>query len=166
MTGRPERSELFEVVEREVGAILARARTALHERATLVHPALNGSAYLCLITLREHPGGCPQSRLVELLSLDKAVVSRAVSDLERLGFVVRRRDDRDGRVHLLSLTDAAWARLAEVAEVRRATFVARFDAWSDDDVAEFAAALRRYNAVFETGAGTTRAGTTREPVAT
>jgi DNA-binding MarR family transcriptional regulator len=144
-----ERSELFEVVEREIGAILARARTALHERATLVHPELNGSAYLCLISLRDHPDGCPQSRLVELLSLDKGVVSRAVSDLERLGFVARTRDDRDGRVSLLNLTDAAWGRLEEVAEVRRATFVARFDRWSDTEVADLAASLHRYNAAFQ-----------------
>lgn len=151
-----ERAEHFEIVEREVGAILARARTALHERATLVHPDLNGSAYLCLIMLRDHPDGCPQSRLVELLALDKGVVSRAVSDLERLGFVARARDDQDGRAYLLTLTDAAWVRLAEVAEVRRATFVSRFDEWSDAEVADLGASLRRYNAAFRTGASASR----------
>lgn len=146
-----ERDRLFETVEREVATILGRARAALQERARLVHPELTGSAYLCLIALHEHDGGCPQSRLVEQLALDKGVVSRAVSDLERCGFVERTRDDQDGRAYLLHLTSAALVRLAEVAQQRRALFMGRFEEWTDAEVAELAALLRRYNAAFQSG---------------
>lgn len=48
-----------------------------------------------------------QDRLVEQLDISKPAVSRALSALERKGYVTRRPDPQDGRARQITLTDSA-----------------------------------------------------------
>jgi DNA-binding MarR family transcriptional regulator len=63
-----------------------------------------------------------QGELGRLLGLEKSTVSRLVADLERRGWVERRRDDLDGRVLRLYLTKQGRRVSTQIATARSALF--------------------------------------------
>ena len=132
-------------LEHEIGTLLRRIRRGLAERATQVHPDLNPTSYMLLTTLTEH-GARRAADLAELFALDKGSVSRFVHQLVELGLVERSPDPADGRASILSVTDDAVRRLAEVRDDRREHFDGRLAAWEPGEIEEFAAVLGRFNA--------------------
>jgi DNA-binding MarR family transcriptional regulator len=58
--------------------------------------------------------------LAKALGVTQQAVSKTVSELERLGYVRRRPDPRDGRVRLVALTDRGRAAVAAAREERAA----------------------------------------------
>jgi DNA-binding MarR family transcriptional regulator len=132
-------------LEHEIGTLLRRIRRGLAERAVQVHPELNPTSYMLLSTLREQ-GAQRAADLAELFALDKGAVSRIVSQLVDLGLVTRSPDPADGRASILTATDEALSRLAEVREDRRAHFDDRLAEWEPTEIEDLAAKLERFNA--------------------
>jgi DNA-binding MarR family transcriptional regulator len=83
--------------------------------------------------------------LAELFALDKGSVSRVVHQLLELGLIARSPDPADGRASLLSVTDEAVRRLAEVRDHRREHFDDRLLDWEPAEIEELAARLGRFN---------------------
>lgn len=131
-------------LEHEIGTLLRRVRRGLAERAVQVHPDLNATSYTLLSTLREH-GPQRAADLAELFALDKGSVSRVVHQLLELGLIERSPDPADGRASILSVTDEAVRRLAQVREQRRESFDARLADWEPAEIEELAARLGRFN---------------------
>ncbi|MFH9863693.1 MarR family winged helix-turn-helix transcriptional regulator [Streptomyces sp. NPDC017202] len=129
-------------------AFARRARAS----AGRLHPELSLVSYTLLGHL-EDSGGRRATDLAAHYALDKSTVSRQVSALERAGLIERRRDPADHRVHVLHLTDAGRAILAQVTESRRAAFRERLAGWPEDDLERFAEYLARYNAWGRSGGG-------------
>jgi DNA-binding MarR family transcriptional regulator len=67
-------------------------------------------------------GGLGQRVLVERLGLEKSTVSRLATQLERRGWIDRRRDPDDARSILLELTPAGERMAARVARTRAARY--------------------------------------------
>jgi DNA-binding MarR family transcriptional regulator len=67
-------------------------------------------------------GPLPQHALVQRLNLQKSTVSRLVTHLENRGWLSRRRGSPDGRVTLLSLTDAGHEAARRLVAARAARF--------------------------------------------
>jgi DNA-binding MarR family transcriptional regulator len=132
-------------LEHEIGALLRRIRRGLAERAVQVHPDLNPTSYMLLSTLREH-GARRAADLAEVFALDKGSVSRVVAQLVELGLVERSPDPADGRASILSATDDAVRRLAEVRDDRREHFDDRLADWEPAEIEDLAARLGRFNA--------------------
>ncbi len=63
-----------------------------------------------------------QNELVQRLNLAKSSVSRIIDKLVTRGWIVRSRSPADGRVWLLSLTEAGEAAAVELAQARQAKF--------------------------------------------
>ena len=131
-------------LEHEIGALLRRIRRGLGERAVQVHPDLNLTSYMLLSTLGEH-GPCRAADLAETFALDKGSVSRAVHQLLELGLIARSPDPADGRASILTVTDEAVGRLAQVHGRRRQTFHERLDGWRTEEIEDLAAGLGRFN---------------------
>ena len=93
-----------------------------------------------------HDGPVRASALSAAFDMDKGSVSRQVQHLLDLGLVDRTPDPDDGRATLLSVAAEGRRRLADVAEHRRKLVAERLGDWSSDELAEFGAMLRRYNA--------------------
>ncbi|WP_411107736.1 MarR family winged helix-turn-helix transcriptional regulator [Streptomyces sp. cmx-4-9] len=117
-----------------------RARSA----AARMHPELSLVSFTLLSHLEERPN-CRASALAAHYALDKSTVSRQVAALERAGLIRRRPDPEDHRVHVLELTPAGAAALAQAAESRRVMFHERLADWHGEDLDRFAAYLLRYN---------------------
>lgn len=140
-----QRGEAVRAVEQQVAVLARRIRHVVAERAAMVDPALSPSGYLALAHLHR-TGPARQGDLVDVLAVDKTVVSRVVQHLVERGLVERAPDPRDGRAHLLHLTAGATTALAQVDAARRASYSRRLAGWSTGELQRLAADLARYNA--------------------
>jgi DNA-binding MarR family transcriptional regulator len=138
------RQAAVHALEHEIGTLLQRIRRGLTERAVRVHPELNPASYLILTTLTEQ-GARRAADLAELFALDKGSVSRVVHQLLELGLIERSPDPADGRASILSVTDEAVRRLAEVRDGRREHYDDRLDAWDPEEIEELATQLGKFN---------------------
>ena len=148
MTSAPATTDLRRAavrsLEHEIGTLLRRIRRGLADRAAQVHPELNPTSYMLLSTLSEY-GARRAADLAELFALDKGSVSRVVHQLLELGLIARSPDPADGRASILSVTDEAVRRLAEVRDHRREHFDERLSGWDPADIDELATRLGRFN---------------------
>ena len=147
------RGESLRDLEHEVGVLIRRVRRVIAERAAAVHPELQPASFLILSTVAQ---GDPvrASVIAELFDVDKGAVSRQVKHLIELGLLAKQQDPADARAVLLSVTDEARTRMADLAEHRRKYVDERLSDWSDDQLAAFVGELGRYNAaVGETDPG-------------
>jgi DNA-binding MarR family transcriptional regulator len=143
-----ERLHSLRELEHEVGILMRRVKRALAERAALVHPDLPPTSYVVLAWLLEE-GPRRSSEIAEAFDLDKGAVSRQVHLLAGLGLVDRTPDPADGRASILTATDEARRRMDEIGVHRLERLDQRLAAWTDGDVADLVATLRRYNQTLE-----------------
>ena len=139
-----------------LGDDLIRVVKLLHhvrQQAPRQHPQVDPMAYPLLFNLK----GAPMrvSALAEVLHSDVSTVSRQVSTLVDLGFVVRGPDPDDGRAQALSLTDEGSALLTAIREDRDRWLTGLLVDWSDDDVTSFSAHLRHFASDLEASLSTT-----------
>lgn len=144
-TGTPKRADSLKLLEREVGVLIRRIRRVIGERAQAVHADLQPASYLMLSWLVDE-GPVRASSMVESFNIDKGAVSRQLQHLVDLGLVDRTPDPEDGRATLVSASDDARRRLADVATSRREWLDDRLGDWSADELSSFAETLGRYNA--------------------
>lgn len=105
-----ERERAVRVLEAEFGVLTAQFRRYMRANAEHVSPGLQPGAYT-VFTEVVRRGPITLSALAEHLILDKAVVSRAVRELEELELVQRERAPGDGRSSLLTATESGVERL-------------------------------------------------------
>lgn len=139
------RADTLRDLETEVGVLIRRVRRVIGDRARLVHPDLQPASYLILTTIAQ---GEPvrASAISELFDVDKGAVSRQVKHLVDLGLLSHEKDPADARASLLSVTDEARTRLADVVEHRQKQLGEKLSEWSDDELSSFVSELGRYNA--------------------
>lgn len=139
------RPESLRLLEAEVGVLIRRVKRVIGERARLVHHDLQPASYLMLAYLAE-TGPMRSSEIAETFDVDKGAISRQVQHLVDLGLVDRTPDPDDGRAMLVSASDDAVRRLADVTAHRRKWLDERLGDWSDEELSGFVDVLGRYNA--------------------
>jgi DNA-binding MarR family transcriptional regulator len=147
-TTAPDRQDTVRLIEQEVGVLIRRVRRVVAERAAEVHESLHPNQLVLLDHLAAR-GPLRASALVGHFSMDKASVSRQAQHLIDLGLVDRTPDPEDGRATLLSVSDEGRRRLSDVSTHRRKLLDERLGDWDDQELADFAAVLARYNATLE-----------------
>ncbi|MDN3903253.1 MarR family winged helix-turn-helix transcriptional regulator [Arthrobacter sp. YD2] len=131
-------------VERQFAHMLAAARRTFKESALAVHPSLQPLGFTVLMTLYQG-AECQQGAVAETLQVDKALLSRTVSQLESLGLVCRRSDPADGRAQLLTLTAEGRARFESAHSAKRSRLRDRLETWHPDEVDRLAELLNKLN---------------------
>lgn len=134
----------IEEVERQFAHMLASARRTFKESALAVHPSLQPLGFTVLMTLYQG-SECQQGAVAETLQVDKALLSRTVSQLEALGLVCRRSDPADGRAQLLTLTAEGRARFESAHTAKRSRIRGRLETWHPDEVGRLAELLSKLN---------------------
>lgn len=109
-----------EQLQRRIVA-LVRAFGILEPERTPCGQPIGPSAAHALSELAE-AGALSQRELGARLGLEKSTVSRLAADLERRGWLVRRRDAEDARVLRLDLTDRGRELAGRIAASRLALF--------------------------------------------
>ncbi len=84
------------------------------------------------------------SELAEALRVDPSTATRAVQRLVRSGLATRGASDDDGRVVIVSITDAGVARHAEVAERRGRLMAHLMGMYTPDERVQLAGLLERF----------------------
>ncbi len=128
-----------------LGDDLVRVVKLLHhvrQQSPRQHPQVDPMAYPLLFNLKVAP--MRVSALAEVLHSDVSTVSRQVSTLVDLGFVVRGPDPDDGRAQALSLTDEGSALLTAIRDDRDRWLQGLLADWSGDDVTSFTTHLRHF----------------------
>jgi DNA-binding MarR family transcriptional regulator len=146
------RAETLRALEHEVGVMIRRVRRVIGVRAQMVHPELQPASYLLLSSIAQS-GPVRASALVELFDTDKGAVSRQVSHLLDLGLLSKEPDPADARASLVSVTDEAARRMADVVEHRHKLLDEGLSEWTDEQLESFVADLGRYNAALNGAAG-------------
>ncbi|WP_394554684.1 MarR family winged helix-turn-helix transcriptional regulator [Agromyces sp. MMS24-JH15] len=113
MTADPALDAAVAAVEEQFGIVFNRARVIWAESAKQVHPELQPAGYKLLASI-VRAGSTNAHALSEHLDMDKSAVSRQVRQLEELGLVESRADERDGRARVLVATPLANERIATV----------------------------------------------------
>ncbi|MGA8848095.1 MAG: MarR family winged helix-turn-helix transcriptional regulator [Nocardioides sp.] len=147
-----DRACSLRALEHEVGVMLRRVRRVIGVRAQMVHPDLQPASYLILSSVADS-GPVRASELVELFDSDKGAVSRQVGHLLHLGLLVKERDPDDARAWLISVTDEATRRMADVVEHRHKLLDEGLADWSDAQLDAFVSDLGRYNAALNDANG-------------
>jgi DNA-binding MarR family transcriptional regulator len=135
-------------LEAQMRVIGRRVRRVVAERANALDPALGEVGYGVLEYLHRL-GTSRQRDLVGGMCVEKAAVSRAVSQLVELGLVERVDDPDDGRGHQLALTPVGAKRIGALLTDRRAVLAAKLADWDPAEIDSFVALLARYNAAIE-----------------
>lgn len=127
------RAEAVRALEAEFSELMARARRVMIDNAERVSPGMLPAAYKILSTIAR----CEQvtaSALAERMLLDKSQISRAVRELEELGFVERTPDPNDRRSALLRLTPLGAERLAAAREPQEGLLLHTLRDWPVGDI--------------------------------
>lgn len=132
-------------VQTSFGDSLVRAMKlmgAVRQRAPRAHPRVDPIGYPMMFNLADQPRRV--SEIAERVYLDISTVSRHVSALAAEGLIAKVPDPTDRRAHVLTLTDAGRAMLADLRARRNAWLAEVVADWSDEDLATFDTLLRRF----------------------
>ncbi len=77
-----------------------------YANGSLAKLGVGSTEYECLLLIRKNEG-TTQSYLQEQLHVDKAAVARMITNLEKKGLVIRKRDERDRRANNIYSTEKA-----------------------------------------------------------
>lgn len=128
-----ERTEAVHALEGSFAELMAGFRRYVAAAAERVSPGMQPGTFKVLSAL-SRMGDATLSALAERLSADKGLVSRSVSELEELGLVARTPDPADRRSRLITVTDAARARLADARAPHEGRLFTVLQDWSLDDI--------------------------------
>lgn len=134
----------MQLLERELGVLLRRARGTWGQLAREVHPDLEPAAYGILTRLAD-AGDARLTDLAAWFGVGKPTMSRQVAELERLELIERAPDPDDARAQRVSLTTEGAERVGRARRARNAHFRQRLAAWPADDVRALADLLHRLN---------------------
>jgi DNA-binding MarR family transcriptional regulator/GNAT superfamily N-acetyltransferase len=108
--GCPDSSQAVEAVRR-FNRFYARHAGALHERLHKSHFSLTEVRVLHELA---HERAQTAADLSRNLGLDTGYLSRLLTNFQKLGLIVRHKNESDGRAHLLSMTPEATAKIDEI----------------------------------------------------
>jgi DNA-binding MarR family transcriptional regulator len=147
------RDEMIPEIISEFSQMFAAAKSRWTRLAEEIHPDLRGPGMMILQTILRH-GPVTATGIGGMLDMDKAMVSRQVTQLRNLGLVDAKEADSDRRVILLTVSTAAHDSIELLHSRSAAEYRARFEGWEDDELAQLQRLLHRFNSVTEDLRGT------------
>lgn len=146
MSADRERDAAIARLEATFAQLFASARAHLATVADAVSPGMVPVTYKVLSTIA-HEGPLTVSALATHLVIDKAQASRAIGELEGLGFIERTSDEKDRRIRIVAATPLAKERLDAARGGRGNLFTERVAEWETTSIDE----LQRLLAAFAAG---------------
>ena len=141
-------ADAVRTIEAQV-AMLLRLADRTRRAGARARGEIERSAYLVLSVLSAE-GTASVNAIADALRLDPSTVTRQVLAMEQAGQVRRTADPGDGRVTLVTATEAGLKALATTRDVRARVYAEVLDGWAEDDQADLARLLTRLNADIDT----------------
>ncbi|MFG6444108.1 MarR family winged helix-turn-helix transcriptional regulator [Microbacterium sp. P07] len=127
------RLEAVEALESSFAELMTAFRRHLAAAADRVHPGMLPGTFKVLSAIARS-GPTTLSGLTELLTSDKGLVSRSITELEGLGMIARTLDPEDRRSRLISITPEGAERLSAARAPHQGRLFAVLQDWSVDDI--------------------------------
>jgi DNA-binding MarR family transcriptional regulator len=143
-----EAEEALHAVEAQMSVLGQRIRAVTRAAALTIDPALPPFG-LKVLRLLKRNGPTHAGVVADQLDVDRSVVSRQAKQLEELGLLEFRTDEKDGRARFLALTPRAIERMAELGWGDRTPLFETLASWSTEDLLQFARYIERLNAPLE-----------------
>lgn len=125
--------------------LLVRSARQLHERMERALEPFNvRPRHYSVLAVLSSMGSISQQRLGEILQIDRTTMVAVIDELEKIGYVERRRDPADRRAYRVDLTPAGQTARQELRQVVDATQAKFFGRLSDHDRADLQRILRRF----------------------
>lgn len=141
-----DRSAIATELGGQLNALLVAFRAVMTSSAAHFHADLQPAAYQIAVLLAAR-GASKAGALSETLGMDKSAVSRLAKSLCDLGLAAASRDPEDGRGVLYRLTDQGVDQVRLAGRVKSEAYFARIEGWSDGELSQFVALLRKFNRV-------------------
>ncbi|WP_236710805.1 MarR family winged helix-turn-helix transcriptional regulator [Novosphingobium barchaimii] len=141
-----DHSDIVAAVGRELSALLVDFRATVNACAEAFDADLQPAAYQVAVLLSAR-GAAKAGALAGKLAMDKSAVSRLAKSLCGAGLAMATPDPADGRGVLYSLTEKGEAQIRAANLVKVDAYYARIEGWRDQDLAQFAHLLRKFNQV-------------------
>ena len=109
--------------------------------------------YYALVVIKNYDGDLNQTDLAEELYIDKASVVRMLDYLESEDCIVRRRNPRDRRAHILELTPKALAMIPRIKQALHQTNAICLRQAAEQGVGNFLSTLSHVHAGLQSAAG-------------
>lgn len=136
---------LPESLASRTGYLLARTARQLSERMDrALEPFDLRPRHYAVLAVLASVGSLSQQRLTEILQIDRTTMVAVVDELEKIGYVERRRDPADRRAYRVDLTPEGQAAHGELRGVVDATQASFFSRLSKQDRADLQRVLRRF----------------------
>ena len=120
--------------ERKISRIARAAQRYVN--GSLAKLGVGSTEYECLLLIRKNEG-TTQSFLQERLYVDKAAVARMITNLEKKGLVVRKRDERDRRANNIYSTEKAREVRADKQGAESMFYEWLLESYSDEELKPF-----------------------------
>ena len=120
--------------ERKISRIARAAQR--YANGSLAKLGVGSTEYECLLLIRKNEG-TTQSFLQEQLHVDKAAVARMITNLEKKGLVVRKRDERDRRANNIYSTEKAREVRADKQGAESMFYEWLLESYSDEELKPF-----------------------------
>jgi DNA-binding MarR family transcriptional regulator len=146
MSALDQKTDAIASVEKQFSTMYRHVRASTRRRACQVHPELQVMGYMILNTLN-NSGPTHAGALVEILGIDKGLLSRQLRMLEEFGLIERESDPGDKRAVILTVSKAGTARMSEVRAADRAILYEQLRDWHVGDLEKLAELLARVNAL-------------------
>ncbi|WP_081015692.1 MarR family winged helix-turn-helix transcriptional regulator [Mycolicibacterium fortuitum] len=132
-----------------ISATLARivrlnlSRSAFKRQATTADAELSQPSYALLRVLIDE-GPQPTGRLAKMAHMDVGMTTRRVQALVKAGLVTRQADLDDGRISIVTVTDAGRKAATALQDLRREHLARALSGWSAADLQELDRLLARF----------------------
>jgi len=103
---------------------------------SLAKLGVGSTEYECLLLIRKNEG-TTQSFLQEQLHIDKAAITRMITNLEKKGLVIRKRDEKDHRANNIYSTEKALEVRADKLGAESMFYEWLLEGFSDDELEPF-----------------------------
>ena len=130
-------------LEQQLTVLLRRVQS-IHFSTSSGEIDLDRAAYGILCRIADH-GPQRLGALAQAFGLDPSTITRQVQSLEQAALVVRSSDPSDRRASLLDLSEEGQRVLTQTRDLRRQWMQQALGDWSDDEVADFARLLEKFN---------------------
>lgn len=135
---------LVRALGEQLNTLMSASRALMTDTAATFHPDLPPAAFHIAHWLHSF-GAAKASRVAEAVAMDRSATSRLTARLIDLGLMESRPDPADGRGVVLDLTSSGRKSIERAIGLKGDIFRQKIDNWSDADLEQFAAFLRRFN---------------------
>lgn len=138
------RTQLELDLGKQLNALISASHALNVRTAAVFDPTLQPASFLIVRWLLSY-GPATATLLAESTAMDRSSVSRLVTQLKQLGYVISETHPEDRRGVLISLTESGREKASNAIKEKEKEFYKRISNWEDSELKTFVEMLKYFN---------------------